>query len=121
MFKVGDKVTCLLNGKGVVFDFFPEPYCIGVIFKDIEGYYTNSGQIYKEDSTICLYHGHGTFKIEFVEDKEPEYEWQWLIQRDGVFDTSYFYENEEELKKDLSEDIKILYRIEESKREVKNG
>lgn len=122
MFKVGDKVTCLLRGKGVVIEILKEKYCILVEFKNQTETYTDTGFSYEDHTVPYLYHGHGTFKIEFVEDKKPEYEWQWLyLDNNGYYETTAFHKTEESIKTHYGVNTKIFYRIEESKREAKHG
>lgn len=121
-FKVGDKVTCLINGNG-----FVKKICLGwdyPVHVEFEGIgvvpYTLDGFIFKQNNKKSLYLGHGTFNIEFIEDKEPEYEWQWLIKSiAGVFETSGCYKNEESLLEKTHPSWVVVKRIEESKREVK--
>lgn len=49
-----------------------------------------------------------------------EYEWQWLAKRpSGFFATTKFFRTEEAAQ-NFCEDGELIYRIEESKREVKN-
>ena len=128
-FKVGDKVTCIRHGKGTVIninngDYYP----ITAKFKnefinldENEEDYTFSGERFIHEKFPSLHHGHGEFKIEFVEDKEVEYEYKWIFMYVDTldFNITNFYRNIEELKLYISNDIKIISRIEESKREVK--
>ena len=123
-FKVGDKVTCITNGKGIVKSIDNNiTYAVGIKFDSLyyKIGYTKNGNHFESTQDVSLYHGHGTFKIEFIEDKEPEYEWQWLYKYKGVYDTTTFYKTYEEMFKTFvkyDEVIEVIKRIEQSKKEV---
>ena len=118
-FKKGEKVTCIKQGRGNIINISNEIYPIKVDFKNGKfDSYTLNGREYEKDITIMLYHGHGTFKIEFIEDKEPEYEWQWLYKYKGIYETTSYYKTYEEMFEKIGKYNEIVERIEKSKKEV---
>ena len=125
VFKLGDEATCILEGRGVVSGVIEHSsfYPIRVKFESGKsGGYTSTGKSLVTNMKPSLYHGHGEIKIEFIKDKEIKYEWQWLYMYidTNAFDTTNFYKNSDDAKSDFSENVKLISRIEESKREVKN-
>jgi len=63
--KVGDKVTCLVFGRGIISDIrHCDEYAITVKFNnDVYRRYATDGR-YLLEHNQCLYHGHVDFKIE---------------------------------------------------------
>ena len=120
-FKLGDKVTCLVHGKGVIVDLDTGIRPYGVCFLSGKAKWYRASGKYDSGLPKTLYHGHGTFKIEFVEDKEPEYEWQWLYFNGSYYTTTSYYKDEKDLMSSFT-GIKLdqFKRIEESKREIKS-
>jgi len=73
-----------------------------------------------ENERSRIYHGHGTFNLEFVEDKEPEYEWRYYSPSRDTFTERYTDNRWEKYKHAWSStNIDDWVKIEESKREVK--
>lgn len=114
MFKVGDKVkmrngkearilcTDLKNPNGpIVAAFFVGNF-------EVARNFTADGYYYSSDS-----------ETQYDLIKEPEYQWQWLyLCGDGFYETTGYFETKELMLERYGKDTKILYRIEESKREV---
>ena len=66
--KVGDKVTCLVYGKGTITNIYVESsYNLLVRFDSgMADYYTTDGK-YHLSANSSLYHNHVEFKIEVIE------------------------------------------------------
>ena len=118
-FQVGDKVTCILWGKGVVEKVddslnFP----VKVRFADGDSVsYTLDGKAFKSHIRPTLYHGHGTFNIELIEEKEPEFKYQWLIKTvsGSILVTDKFYTREAVEAEYTWQGVEIIKPIEETK------
>ena len=122
-FKVGDKVTSITHGKGKVINTISSSmYPIKVEFERF--YYvigfTQNGNQFENAENISLFHGHGTFKTEFIEDKELKYEWQWLYKNKGLYETTAFYKTYEEMFKCIGQYHEVIERLEKSKKEIKS-
>lgn len=99
-FKVGDKVECLVNGKGEVFRLKSDhDFCIYVSFENgRKDAYTKDGKLYS-NSNVCLTHGTWDVKEKPLEItyKVGELVWADLGYGDGwqVFEyhskTSFHY------------------------------
>lgn len=118
-FQVGDKVTCILWGKGVVEKVLDrEPLLLRVRFFDDDfKYYTSDGKLCESSAHSTLYHGHGTFNIELIEDKKPEIKYQWLIKTlyGKMIVTDDFYTKEEVESAYIYRAYEIIKPIEETK------
>lgn len=119
-FKEGEKVSCPIQGRGKIEKILDyEDYPVYVNFEsNIYSYYSLDGKLYKDDKEPSLYHGHGTFKIEFIEEKKTEYEWQWLYKYRGLCETTGFYKTHQEMFKNFGKCNEIIERIEQSKKEA---
>jgi hypothetical protein len=124
-FKVGDPVTCILKGKGVVTNIREPQKYFPVVVEFQSGQkdaYTPEGRQFKLDSVSTLHHGHGIFEIKFTPDPEPVYEWQWKIRNvhTGRLHYTGFNQSEEQMREIWEpENYEIVERDESTKREVK--
>jgi hypothetical protein len=126
-FKVGDPVTCILNGKGVVINIRESQIYFPVVVEFQSGQkdaYTPEGRQFKLDSVPSLHHGHGIFEIKFTPDPEPVYEWQWKMRHkyDGFIQYTGHYKKESDILKAwpyCMDNWEIVERDESTKREVK--
>lgn len=125
-FKVGDKVSHPEWGKGEVKGtggYGEAAVCVrfeGAQRRDV--YFTSDGRYFKEDITPTLYHGHGTFEIQFTPEPEPVYEWQWRMRdkRDGRLAYTQHYKTETTMRGNWRQEYwEIVDRDESTKREVK--
>jgi hypothetical protein len=126
-FKVGDKVTSLIHGLGKVIrvedDSSLPVTCVFDAQPDTHAYFTSSGCIYARWVQI-LYHGHGTFKVEFIPDPEPQFEYQWEYKYhgesgDGIGVTA-FYRDQSDMLMHCSDMCRFDFkRRDDTKREVK--
>jgi hypothetical protein len=84
-FKVGDKVVCLLNGTGIVFDICGDGSIYSVVVEFDNEYfesYTTEGKLDEDNKFPCLFHEGTEINIKPAEPKQ--YPWVNIyVREDG--------------------------------------
>ena len=86
-FKKDDKVTCVLNGRGIVRhvfsdDLYPVRCEFGEYEEAVEDY-TSDGRLIAGTKGVHLFHGHGETTVTFKEDVKRVQQWN-VVKRTGV-------------------------------------
>lgn len=95
-FQVGDKVVCLLNGKGIVCDIVIENiYSVKVRFdNEYFDLYTKDGKVDTDNEYPCLFHEGTEINIKPVQPKR--YPWVTIYILDGMPKISAARDSKEE-------------------------
>lgn len=127
MFKVGDKVSHPIWGNGVITevdDFYTYPVAVSFKNRSLDRF-SREGRWKDTDIAPSLYHGHGTFEINFTPEPEPVYEWQWeyfgvpSCGGERLYITKHYKSEKDMMAEEAHPARRDFIRIERSKRLVK--